>query len=363
MRPVPVAALVVVILIGAPLASAVTLPVPDMLPSIGDALAVAVAGDTVLVRPGTYPELLAMVDGVVLRGDDPLDRPVIDGQGAGPVITASWCGAGTRVENVIVRGGAGNGLGGGASLTGSNVGFSGCDFLDNASFQGGGIGATASSFAVERCLFVGNAALQSGGAIAMTDAGAPVLTDCTFRDNTALAGGAIAVRNGAAPAVTGCLLDGNVAGQGAAIWYDFLTGGTLESCTLVNGAATGLGGIIYVGALAAPLVRWNVVAFGGGGGAFFGVGGAAAVFGCNCVFGNAGGDDLLGGTDLGTNFSWDPQFCDADAGDYRISDASPCLPDGDCPLIGAFDAGCSAAVAAPEPFASMSWGTIKAAWR
>jgi hypothetical protein len=108
-------------------------------------------------------------------------------------------------------------------------------------------------------------------------------------------------------------------------------------------------------------VQNNIIAFGGGG-AFFAVAGAVALFGCNCVFGNAGGDDLLGGVDLGTNFSGDPLFCDASGGDYRVSDASPCLPAGVCPLIGAFDVGCSA-VAAPEPLVSRSWGAIKAAWR
>ncbi|MBZ0266722.1 right-handed parallel beta-helix repeat-containing protein [bacterium] len=360
MRPVPIVALAGFLVVHA--ASAVTLAVPDAFDTITSALAEAVAGDTVLVRPGTYPEHLFMVDGVVLRGDDPLDRPVVDGTGSGIVLTATGCGNTTRVEGLVLRNGAGGGLGGGAALGNAALVFSDCDFLDNSAFQGGGIGATTSSFRVERCRFTGNLAGQSGGAIAMTDAGAPTILDCTFRDNTALAGGALAIRNGCNPAIFGCLFAGNVAGQGAALWYDFLTGGTLENCTIVNGAATGLGGILYFGAFSSPLVERTIVAFGDGGGAIFAVAGATAVLGCNCVFGNAGGDELLGGLDLGTNFSEDPLFCDPAANDYRLSEASPCLPDGPCALVGAFDAGCPA-LPAPEPATTMSWGSLKAAWR
>lgn len=50
---------------------------------------------------------------------------------------------------------------------------------------------------------------------------------------------------------------------------------------------------------------------------------------CNC-FGNAGGDwvgsvEAIG--ESGGNFSLPPLFCDAAAGDFALSDASPCMPD------------------------------------
>jgi len=361
MRLVPAA--LVAALITSP-ASAAVLVVPDTFGTIGAALSASVAGDTVLVRAGTYPEHLTLVDGVVLLADDPLDRPVIDGSGTGRVLVATNCGAGTEVNAFVIRGGFSTGLGGGVSLAGSAVSFTGCDFRDNTAMIGGAIGATGSPFTVDACAFSGNVATQSGGAIGMTDASAPLVQNSTFVGNHAFAGGAIVIRNGCTPQITGCLVDGGSADQGAALWYDFLTGGSLTQCTIVNATATGAnGGILYLASLATPAVERNILAFNTGGGAVFAVGGAAATFDCNCVFGNAGGDSLLGGTVLDTNLAVDPRFCTAySGGDYSLMDISPCANDAVCPLIGAFPVGCTATVGAPE-VPQDTWGHIKSRWR
>ena len=63
------------------------------------------------------------------------------------------------------------------------------------------------------------------------------------------------------------------------------------------------------------------------------------------------------------NFSADPLFCDAAAGDFTLSSQSPCLPgnhpDGaDCGLIGAFGQGCGTVSVQPS-----SWGAIKEMYR
>jgi hypothetical protein len=64
--------------------------------------------------------------------------------------------------------------------------------------------------------------------------------------------------------------------------------------------------------------------------------------GCSDIFGNAGGDDVC--PEAGANnFSLDPLFCDAAAGDFTLFPNSPCAPANSpagCDLIGAFPVGC-----------------------
>jgi predicted outer membrane repeat protein len=359
MRPLLLACLILVS--GADAALSATFVVPDSFPTIQAALAVAASGDTVLVRSGTYPETLVLVDGVVLRGEDPLDPPVIDGMSSGPVLTAIGCGGGTRVEDVVVTNGAGLGLGGGATLEASSVVFSGCRFTSNLADLGGGIGGSDSDFTVIACVFENNHATQSGGAISVTDLPSPQILDSTFRGNSANVGGAIAVRNGCEPQISGCLVEDNVATQGAAVWFDFLTGGGVSSCTIVdNDATSASGGALYFNPLADPTISACIVALSRGGSAMFVAGGAEPEFGCCDVWGNVGGN-AIGGIDLGTNIHEDPRFC-APGSSWELQDISPCLPDGECGLRGAFGEGCTA-VGAGAGLETVSWGRAKALFR
>ncbi|GJM45324.1 MAG: hypothetical protein DHS20C21_21660 [Gemmatimonadota bacterium] len=343
-------------------AAAATRVVPDAFPTIASALAGASAGDTVLVRSGTYPEHLQLVDGVVLLGEDLLDRPIIDGTHTDTVLTATGGVLGFTVERCVIRNGLGAGLGGGAELSAATVVFRDCLFQQNTANLGGGVGSAGSALTLERCAFENNVATQSGGGVTITDLSSPMIDDCTFLGNSAFAGGAIAVRNGCTPTISGCLMDGSTADQGAAVWFDFLAGGSLTSNTIVHANANGGGGALYFNALSAPTIDHNVIAFGAAGGATFAVTGADPTFGCNCVFGNAGGDSLLGGTDLGTNLSLDPQFCDEGFGDYGLFEDSPCATDVTCGLIGAFPVGCTV-VSAGSELEFRSWGAIKSQWR
>jgi len=74
---------------------------------------------------------------------------------------------------------------------------------------------------------------------------------------------------------------------------------------------------------------------------------ATCLMGCCDVFANEGGDFTgclagQGGND--GNFSLDPEFCNAAAGDFHLMETSPCAPASppgrDCGLIGAWPAGC-----------------------
>ena len=351
---------VVLLLVASP--SWASLVVPDSFPTIGAALAAAAPGDTVLVRAGTYPERVSLVDAVVLRGESLDDRPVVDGGAGGAVVTAVGCGPGTKVEGLVLTNGAGGALGGGASLSASDVAFTDCRFTANAAANGAGLGADGGNFTVSRCRFDGNVAMQSGGGLAVTGIASPTIDACRFDGNSAVAGGALAILNGSTPTITGSVLDANSASQGSGAWWDFLTGGTLSGCSVVAGPSSSPGeGALHFSTLSTPTITACIVAFSPSGMGVFVGPGAAPTFGCCDIFGNAGGD-AIGGIDLGTNLSVDPLFCDSTSHNWTLHGTSPCLPDLTCPLRGALGAGCFA-VAAGESVANLSWGRVKSLWR
>lgn len=360
-----VAAFPLLVSLSAVSAFGATIVVPDSLPTVGAALAAAVAGDTVSVQPGTYPETIVLVDGVALVAADPGQRPVLDGGGSGPVVTANGCGTGTVLQGFVVQNGVVAGSGGGAWVKSSSLRIENCRFTANTAVHGGGIGGDSSDFSLVDCELIGNSASQTGGGVSVTGLPSPTISGCTFFDNDGLAGGGLAVRNGCAPTVSGSLFDTNRADQGGGIWYDLLTGGSISGCTLVlNDASSGLGGGLFLNSLAGPSVSYCVIALSTTGEAAHAVSGATPTWDCDDLWGNAGGDAIVGGGDLGTSFSADPMFCDpVSGGTFTVSDSSPCLPGGSCAsLVGAFGAGCGP-VAVRVELDAASWGAVKVRYR
>ncbi|MEE9471829.1 MAG: DUF1565 domain-containing protein [Gemmatimonadota bacterium] len=70
--------------------------------TIGDAVAAARAGDTVLVAPGTYSERLVIERPLTLKGEG---WPVVDGEGIGHVVEVL---APLRLEGFLIRGSGDN---------------------------------------------------------------------------------------------------------------------------------------------------------------------------------------------------------------------------------------------------------------
>ena len=174
----------------------------------------------------------------------------------------------------------------------------------------------------------------------------------------------MSVRNGSDPNVLASVLDSNQADHGAALWFDFLTGGVVQGCTIVfNDGQAGDGGSLYFNALSDPVVTETIIAFGTGGGATGSAPGANPAYGCNDSFANVGGDSLRGGVDLGDNISADPLFCDASHRNYWLDPASPCLPAGNCGLRGAFGEGDCTAVTVSAGVEASTWSRIKARFR
>jgi len=181
--------------------------------------------------------------------------------------------------------------------------------------NGGGIFSSANSY-VDGALISGN---SSHAGSAVTFSGNPIveLFDNQFVDNSSVYFGVVSLTNCGSAIVDGNTVAGNFAGSGGAGFHNM-------GC--------------------APAYDNNLAAFNTGGVSFangFSANNTAATFGCNDAYGNEG-TNYSGTTDptgSNGNISEDPLFCDAVAGDYGLTEDSPCI-DGICGQIGALGEGC-----------------------
>ncbi len=252
--------------------------------TIGEALTLACAGDTILLADGVYTGNdncdLGIENEVVLRSasGDP-DLCIIDGEDMH---------GGTYLRQAIVEGVTF------ARMATTAIRVSGhynptirnCVFRDNHGNHGGGLGSTSGAdLVVENCLFLANEASR-GGAVDIYASGAAFI-NCTFYGNSASYGSAINALNYDPIALTNCLLVAN-------------TGNSVFRCQSE---------------------------------------GDVSLLCCN-IFGHD--EDYPGcisdQASTGGNMSLDPLFCDVANGDFRLRAGSPCLPDGNScgAFIGAF---------------------------
>ena len=163
-------------------------------------------------------------------------------------------------------------------------------------------------------------------------------------------GGAVLCEVGSEPQIRHCTFVDGWAEKGAGLaCLDAQP--ILEGCTFVYNEAPE-GGVVYTNAGAGLEAVNCIVAFSYEGVAFACEPGGEPVLACCDVYGNAGGDyvgcieDWAG---VNGNISWDPLFCEPEAGNFTLDEESPCAPHSppneECALIGAWEVGCST----PEP--------------
>lgn len=194
--------------------------------TIEHAVAMAIAGDTIRVAPGTYypPDTIQLPSGVKLIGAG-LGRTVVWGVGgtSGPIFNLLNCNNETLIEGFEIRGGGGS-AGGAIHITDGEPVIQRNDFLDSAvSHYGGAIymylnsGPTCAPSLLNNT-FSGNEASEQGGAIYAHNAD-PYIYRCTFKKNAASGvsplggGGAVYIHEGAAR-IHRCVFEDNAASDG-----------------------------------------------------------------------------------------------------------------------------------------------------
>jgi hypothetical protein len=335
-------------------ARAADLVVPDQFPTIQAAVDAAVAGDTVLVKPGTYFEAVTIgFKTITLASTDGAATTIIDGANqfrplyiTGPNYTPAirgftiqngnaWAGGGVLVDyqadpsfhDVIVRNnrayyGGGMYLGYGAcwvSIVDSQI-------SDNvADYYGGGTYGNVSCTWYVNTRIERNVAGVSGGGVASHGFCSMHIAESSFiTQNVANADGGGMWAAGSSSCSAG------VRGRNAVIARNVAVRG--------GGVATGpSGGVELLGAtitqntnggLFAQGAQWLDVT-----NSIIWDNGAAPVF---IPGGTVKGVDMEGGVQTGfngdgTNISADPLFVDTVAGDYRLSAGSPCINTGVVP--------------------------------
>ena len=323
-----------------------TLIVPDQYPTIQQAVNASAQGDTVLVRPGTYFGTVVLDErGLTLTSEQGAEATVLDGQQSGPVLAFSY--AGVTIEGFTIRNAGDNGIRG----INSTVTVRDCAIIDNqgAGNDGGGVMFRACIITFVNNRVIGNVAMLDGGGLYLY-ACQGLIDGCIIADNRASSGGGVIFNVSTFPYLH---LRNTVIARNTAMLYG---GGVLVNsgarphlwnATIVGNSAEHSGGGIWLNATSAPYVWLTLVAINAapvGGGVHGFQPGANPTYYCSDLWGNAGGNFggyLQNPIGINGNISLDPQFCDADAGDYRVLPSSPCLPEnhpGGCGPIGALGA-------------------------
>jgi len=250
-----------------------------------------------------------------------------------------------------------------------------------AHYHGGAIHVIGlSAPAIEACIFEDNRSAITllggiGGAIGINNESASAtitVVDCTFRGNRSSRGGAVGVYHSELQmppedvSISRCVFQDNSAtimdgdddlGQGGAVFLGHSLG-RMEFSTLYGNRGD-QGGGIYLGPNGIMTQIWNsIVASSRAGGAVrCDPWGTISDMVCCDLFGNAGGDWGQEGdctywfAGQAGNISADPLFCAPEQGDFRLWDASPCLPGAtpECPEgMGAWTETCGVSSAGEE---------------
>ncbi len=294
--------------------------------SIGEAVAVACPGDTILVAPGTYAgpsnrDVELPHGGLSLLSEAGAGATIIDCESAGRALVI-------RKPGVTVRGFTFTGgyaeEGGAIWIGATSPTIEDCEFVENSAGMGGAFYcAPMSEPDLEYCVFVGNSATSYGGAI-YSRGSRPIVYECDFEENTAgVNGGAVSMKHGTLAWMMDCAFRRNAAQDGGAVYIGNLSSWSWE----VEGERTTIGfssfseneaergGAIFVNARCYLEVIWCTLTHNRAtwGGAFYGVtNDPGGVFVQSCtLYGNAA---HYGGGVCTAGWFWNPEWSE-----FRIS--------------------------------------------
>jgi Right handed beta helix region/HYR domain len=352
--------------------AASTRHVPADYPTIQAAIDASIAGDTVVVAPGTYVEVINFNGKTItVESSGGAAATAIDGSNIGTVVTiAAAAGQSPVFRGFTVTRGNASGSGGAIVTSGGPALVENNRLIGNtACIGGGGILAQASAAIIRNNEISGNNLAGcsigvAGAGVLINGAGTAQLTNNIIENNTSPggAGGGVSVFNAGTPLIARNTIRGNSAGtRGAGIFLFGTSPARFENNLVVNNTAVQDGGAhITLNSVSAGLVFANntfvsamspaVVSAGNNGGtryannAIQGAGEAAA-FSCltthtatppavlnNGAFNTSGGPAFGGScaaqAAVNGNFVGDPRFSDPAASDFTPGSASPLIDAG-----------------------------------
>jgi hypothetical protein len=361
------------------------LHVPADQPTIQAAITTAQPGDTVLVAPGTYLENIDFQGkAITVTSSDGAGVTIVDGGGTGPVVTfKSGEGTSSVLSGLTLRNGAPSNtfpffnVGGGIAILNSSPTITGNVITGNHAVCGIGMEIQGGSAVVRGNTFTGNTQAGGtggcgGGGIEVTGdfshpTATPLITGNTITNNSLLGGGfggGVSVGFNASPTIQNNFISGNAvynSGGGIFIQTNSGTATVVAQNIIVNNSTGGGGSGAGISAAANTVLTANTIvgntAFDGSSGIFADrfspitisnniVVAAAGQTGIVCsqfssTFPTFSHNDVTsaGGQTYSSNcasaaqgngnISLDPQFVNANGGDYHLQSTSPAIDAGD----------------------------------
>jgi hypothetical protein len=323
--------------------------------TIGDAVAGAPPGATILIAPGLYPEYVIVEKSLDFEADGLPGSVIWDGEHSHRIlkvrtpIDVSFTGIEFRDGYDGLEDGCGVAI---HIDTGADVTIDQCRFIGNHANHDGAVyaGLSGTTVNISNSHFEGNYAQHNCPAVGVLLSAVMVVENCTFFDNTCpnLSG---AVASWYADfTVHHCLFVGNSGGIASAIRVGHGTGHFYNNTFHDNDG----GNVIHVSTSGYVSIHHNIMTTNPAGNGLYMD--SVHEHSCNLYY-DLAGYPVTGGLGPG-DIVTDPLFCDYPAGDFHLCSLSPALAENnDCGEMGAFSMGCEDC--GPIANEDRAWGAVK----